>query len=308
MQHAIEVEQVDKRFGALQAVDGVSLSIPAGTTFGLVGHNGAGKSTLFKMMLGIEPASAGQIRIHGTPVRGAAFRWLRQRIGYLPENVALYDNLSGLDTLRFFARLKAADTRQCTGLLEQVGLTQAMKRPVREYSKGMRQRLGFAQALLGQPELLFLDEPTNGLDPQAIHDFYDTLATLKRAGATIVLSSHLLAEIQPHLDSLVILANGRAVAQGSVDSLTAASDLPSRARLHARDADAARRLGQRLGDAGFPVIATADNVLTISVARAHRTGLLPLLAEAGPALVDVEIHPPTLEDLYLRQRHAGGHA
>ena len=308
MQHAIEVERVDKRFGAVQAVDGVSLSIPAGTTFGLVGHNGAGKSTLFKLMLGIEPVSAGQIRVHGTPVRGAAFRWLRQRIGYLPENVALYDNLSGLDTLRFFARLKAADARQCTDLLEQVGLTHAMKRPVREYSKGMRQRLGFAQALLGQPELLFLDEPTNGLDPQAIHDFYDTLAALKRAGATIVLSSHLLAEIQPHLDSLAILANGRVIAQGSVDSLAAASDLPSRARLHTRDADAARRIGQRLGDAGFPVITTADNVLTVSVARAHRTGLLPLLAESGAALVDVEIHPPTLEDLYLRQRHAGGHA
>ncbi|MGS1078183.1 ABC transporter ATP-binding protein [Pseudoxanthomonas beigongshangi] len=308
MQHAIEVERVDKRFGAVQAVDGVSLSIPAGTTFGLVGHNGAGKSTLFKMMLGIEPVSAGQIRVHGTPVRGAAFRWLRQRIGYLPENVALYDNLSGLDTLRFFARLKAADARQCTDLLEQVGLAHAMKRPVREYSKGMRQRLGFAQALLGQPELLFLDEPTNGLDPQAIHDFYDTLAALKRAGATIVLSSHLLAEIQPHLDSLAILANGRVIAQGSVDSLAAASDLPSRARLHTRDADAARRIGQRLGDAGFPVITRADNVLTVSVARAHRTGLLPLLAESGAALVDVEIHPPTLEDLYLRQRHAGGHA
>lgn len=308
MQSVIEISQASKRYGALTAVDDVSLAVPAGVMFGLVGHNGAGKSTLFKMMLGIEPLSSGTIRIHGSPVRGATFRILRQRIGYLPENVALYDNLSGLDTLRFFARLKSADPAQCPRLLEQVGLAHAGKRAVREYSKGMRQRLGFAQALLGTPDLLFLDEPTNGLDPQAIHDFYATLATLKQQGTTIVLSSHLLAEIQPHLDAVAILSNGRLVAQGCVDALTAASDLPGHARVHARDAVAARHIGQRLSDAEFPLLSCLGNVVTVAVAKRCHAALLPLLVDFGDSVLDVEIQRPTLEDLYLRQRHQGGTA
>jgi Cu-processing system ATP-binding protein len=118
----------------------------------------------------------------GAQVGGRDFRAARRHLGYLPENVVLYDNLSGLETLRFFARLKGAPT-QCQAVLERVGLQHAGQRPVREYSKGMRQRLGFAQALLGKPRVLFLDEPTNGLDPQAIRDFYATLRGLQAARA-----------------------------------------------------------------------------------------------------------------------------
>lgn len=205
----IALRGVHKHYGALRAVDGVDLDIPQGEIFGLIGHNGAGKSTLFKLMLGLEQLSAGSIHIGGAPIGGRGFRALRRQLGYLPENVVLYDNLDGLETLRFFARLKGAPLADCQAMLARVGLEHAGKRPVREYSKGMRQRLGFAQALLGKPRVLFLDEPTNGLDPQAIRDFYAQLQALKATGVTIVITSHILAELQERVDRLAILASGR---------------------------------------------------------------------------------------------------
>ena len=139
---AVSLRSVTKYYGAVHAVDGVDLDIARGEIFGLIGHNGAGKSTLFKIMLGLEAATKGDIVLGGAPVRGRGFRAARRHIGYLPENVVLYDNLSGLETLRFFARLKHVPLQQCPGMLESVGLAHAGKRPVREYSKGMRQRLG----------------------------------------------------------------------------------------------------------------------------------------------------------------------
>ena len=145
---AISLRGVRKHFGSLHAVDGVDLDIPQGEIFGLIGHNGAGKSTLFKMMLGLLAPTSGAILVAGTAVGGRNFRAARRQLGYLPENVVLYDNLDGLETLHFFARLKGAPLAECPAMLEKVGLAHAGKRPVREYSKGMRQRLGFAQALL----------------------------------------------------------------------------------------------------------------------------------------------------------------
>ncbi|MDE2595011.1 MAG: ABC transporter ATP-binding protein, partial [Burkholderiales bacterium] len=211
---AIAVCGVHKHYGALHAVDGVDLSVQRGEVFGLIGHNGAGKSTLFKMMLGLIPVSQGEIRIQGARVDGPGFRDVRRHMGYLPENVVLYDNLSGLETLQFFARLKGVPVDTCAATLERVGLTHAGHRAVREYSKGMRQRLGFAQALLGQPQVLFLDEPTTGLDPEAIRAFYATLRDLQDQGVTLILTSHILAELQERVDRLAIMASGKIQAVG----------------------------------------------------------------------------------------------
>ena len=179
-----------KHYGAVLAVDGVDLDIRRGELFGLIGHNGAGKTTLFKTMLGLIPLTSGEIRVDGVSVSGGNFRAVRRHVGYLPENIVLYDNLTGLETLQFFARLKGAPLQSCAPVLEQVGLSNAARRRVREYSKGMRQRLGFAQALLGSPSLLFLDEPTNGLDPEAIREFYAILRRLKEQGVTIMSATH----------------------------------------------------------------------------------------------------------------------
>ena len=176
-----------KHYGALHAVDGIDLRVERGEIFGLIGHNGAGKSTLFKMILGLVPATSGDIRVSGATVQGRDFRAARRHLGYLPENVVLYDNLNGLETLHFFARLKGAPLSQCQALLDRVGLAHAGKRSVREYSKGMRQRLGFAQALLGNPQVLLLDEPTNGLDPQTREHIVAVLAGL---GKPLIVISH----------------------------------------------------------------------------------------------------------------------
>ncbi len=289
---------VHKHFGALRAVDGVDLDIPQGEVFGLIGHNGAGKSTLFKMMLGLLAPTQGSILVRGTPVGGRHFRAVRRQIGYLPENVVLYDNLDGLETLHFFARLKGAPLAECPAMLEKVGLGHAGKRPVREYSKGMRQRLGFAQALLGSPRVLFLDEPTNGLDPQAIRDFYATLRSLQQEGVTIVITSHILAELQERVDRLAILASGRVQAVGSVQQLRERTDLPLHIDIDLTEADsaiAAQALQAACGVAPVP----RPGGLHLQCPRAHKMAVLAALAPLGARVRDLRLAEPSLEDMFF---------
>jgi len=294
----IEICDVHKRYGAIDAVNGVDLVIGAGELFGLIGHNGAGKTTLFKMMLGLLPATSGEIRIGGQPVRGGAFREVRRSIGYLPESLALYDNLSGLETLHFFARLKGVDRSTCPALLARVGLAGAANQRVRNYSKGMRQRLGFAQALLGSPRLLFLDEPTNGLDPQGILEFYRVLAELRQGGVTIVLTSHILAEIQQRVDRLALMRDGRIQALGTVQSLREGQDLPLSMRVSFRPGDE-DTLHRVLGNLGIVSLDSSAGVVRFTCQRQLKMPLLTALTAAGPAIRDIDVHEPSLEDVFL---------
>ena len=295
---AISARGVVRHFGAVRAVDGVDLDVARGEVFGLIGHNGAGKSTLFKMMLGLLRPGAGEILIEGSPVRGRDFRAVRRSIGYLPENVVLYDNLTGAETLRFFARLKDAPLADCERVLDRVGLAHARDRAVREYSKGMRQRLGFAQALLGRPRVLFLDEPTTGLDPQATRDFYEVLRELRQEGATVILTSHVLAELQERVDRLAILNAGRVQAVGSVQRLREGADLPLRVEvLPAEGAGAA--VQQAL--AGLPVTGVRWRGPLLA-GRCRREAKMPLLAgiaALGAAVRDLQVIEPSLEDVFF---------
>ena len=295
---AIQARGVVKHYAALHAVDGVDLSVQRGEIFGLIGHNGAGKSTLFKMMLGLIAPSAGEILIDGTSVGGRGFRAARRHLGYLPENVVLYDNLSGLETLRFFARLKGAPSSQCEPMLARVGLAQAALRPLREYSKGMRQRLGFAQALLGTPRVLFLDEPTNGLDPQAIRDFYTMLRGLRDAGVTIIITSHVLAELQERVDRLAIMAAGKILALGSVKDLREQVQLPLRLALRLAPGDAALAQ-QALSSLTGVICVVTDEGLRVSCPRAAKMAVLGALMGLGASLLDLNIHEPSLEDVFF---------
>lgn len=298
---AISLHGVSKHFGALQAVDGVDLDIPPGEIFGLIGHNGAGKSTLFKMMLGLLPVTQGEILVDGASVRGRDFRAARRHLGYLPENVVLYDNLNGLETMHFFAHLKSARVTQCAAILERVGLAHAGKRPVREYSKGMRQRLGFAQALLGQPRVLFLDEPTNGLDPQAIRDFYSTLRELKEQGVTVVITSHILAELQERVDRLAILNSGKLQAVGSVHALREQMHMPLTVSLKL-DASAVPAALQALALLpGVTSAATAEG-LSLACPREQKMAFFAAMAPLGASLQDIQIQEPSLEDVYFGLR------
>ena len=298
----VEARGVTKDFGTVQAVKGVDLSIAPGELFGLIGRNGAGKSTLFKMMLGLIPITAGEIRIDGEPVNGPRFRETRRKIGYLPENVVLYDNLTGIETLYFFADLKAVPRRECAGLLDKVGLAHAARRRVREYSKGMRQRLGFAQALLGTPRLLFLDEPTTGLDPGAIRDFYRILRELKGDGVTMVLTSHILAEIQERVDRLAIMEGGLIRATGTVQDLREAMNLPLTLEI-AGGAGLSEQVGRVLAGMAIESIEEAGNVLHIRLPREAKMPALARLATLGETMRDLRVREPSLEDVFFGYRN-----
>jgi Cu-processing system ATP-binding protein len=294
----VSVRAVTKHYGAVHAVDGVDLEIARGELFGLIGHNGAGKSTLFKMMLGLIPLTSGTILIDNASVSGSGFRAVRRKIGYLPENVVLYDNLTGLETLQFFSRLKGAPLQDCAPALERVGLTHAAKRRVREYSRGMRQRLGFAQALLGRPQILFLDEPTTGLDPEAIRDFYAILRGLRTEGVTMVLTSHILAEIQERVDRLAIMAEGRIRAIGTVQALREQMDLPLwfEVRIAPEHFDAVRTALDHLP---ISAIEARDGYLSLQCRRETKMAVLEALATLDGRVLDLHVREPSLEDVFF---------
>ena len=306
---ALRLAGVGKHYGRgatlVKALDGVDLEVPPGLLFGLIGHNGAGKSTLFKLLLGLIRPSHGRLELGGCEVGGAGFREQRRRLGYLPENLVLYDNLSGLETLQFFARLKNAPAAQCQTLLERVGLGGAMRRAVREYSKGMRQRLGFAQALLGEPRLLLLDEPTTGLDPAAIREFYRLLDELRAQGVTLVISSHILAELQGRVDALAMLHQGRVCAQGTVAQLRERSQLPLVLQMQG-EPGRLRQLHAELDQAhaGAPLQwqDLAPGQARLRLPRALKMALLARAAGAG--LQDLQLQEPSLEDVYFELREA----
>jgi len=204
----------------VRAVDGLNLTVQRGEIFGLLGPNGSGKSTTLKILLGLLHPSAGSVRVLGRSPRDVA---VKRYIGYLPEESYLYRYLTPTETLRFYGRLFALPRRERAvrneQLLEMAGLSEARSRPVGEFSKGMARRIGLAQALLNDPQLLILDEPTSGLDPIGCRQVKDLMRALTRRGKTILLSSHLLADVEDVCDRVAILYNGRIRAQGRVSEL-----------------------------------------------------------------------------------------
>lgn len=192
--HHVELRKVTKRFGAQKAVNQVDLVLKAGESVGLAGHNGAGKSTIMKLILGLITPTEGEVMLLGERTGSKAGARLRSQIGYLPETVALHPSLTGIETLDFYAKLKKQPLTQNRGLLERVGT----------YSKGMRQRLALAQALLGEPKVLLFDEPTTGLDPASRQMFYEVVRELNGRGATVLLSTHALAELDGHADRIIV--------------------------------------------------------------------------------------------------------
>jgi Cu-processing system ATP-binding protein len=289
---------VTKRYRGVTAVEQVSLALEAGEATALVGHNGAGKTTLIKLMLGLIRPAGGTIRVLGVDPASAA---VRGRLGYLPENVSFNPALTGRETLSFYRALKRADRGQVRDLLERVGLAEAADRRVRTYSKGMRQRLGLAQALLGEPKVLLLDEPTTGLDPTSRRDFYGFLDELRGRGATILLSSHALSELEGRADRVVIVGRGVKIADGTLDELRDLARLPTRIRVKLAEG---RERG--LGDgAGWRPV--NGSMLEIDAAPEDKVALLR--SAVGAEIADLDITPPTLDALYAHfqdsQKEAG---
>jgi ABC-2 type transport system ATP-binding protein len=205
----------------VQALDHLELRVPRGIVFGLLGPNGAGKTTLVKVALGIARATSGRAELLGRPAGDVP---IRARVGYLPENHRYPAHLSGEQVLQFFGRLSGLEepdrSRRVETLLRRVRMDEWRTTPVRRYSKGMMQRLGMAQAILNEPDLLILDEPTDGVDPVGRREIRDLLLEQKARGATIFLNSHLLSEVERLCDRVAILKDGRLVREGHVDDLT----------------------------------------------------------------------------------------
>ncbi len=284
----VELNNVDKHYPGIHALKRLDLCLQPGEIFGLFGHNGAGKTTTIKLILGLIEPCHGQVRVFGEDPTRSEARNQRRQMGFLQENVSFYDQLTGLEVLRYFAKLKGIPKQQCPALLEQVGLLQAAQRRVKTYSKGMRQRLGLAQALLGKPKLLLLDEPTVGLDPIATQDFYQRLEQLKQEGCTIILCSHVLPGVEKYIDRAVIMGRGEMLAEGNLDNLRHQANLPVTINLQ--------------GHVDLPEALQKQAV-------SHRTGVclqvplqekMPVLKSILPlpGLENVDIHLPTLEDIY----------
>lgn len=290
--NAVEIQGVSQRYGSMTVLHDLNLNLGEGEVLGLFGHNGAGKTTSMKLILGLLAPSEGQVKVLG---RAPNDPQVRRQLGYLPENVTFYPQLSGRETLRHFARLKGAALSQVDELLEQVGLAHAADRRVKTYSKGMRQRLGLAQALLGEPKLLLLDEPTVGLDPIATQDLYLLIDRLRQRGTSIILCSHVLPGVEAHINRAAILAKGRLQAVGSLSQLRAEAGLP--VRIRASGVSERDSWLQRWTDAGHSARGLSESSLEVVAVNGHKLVLLrQLLGESEPE--DIEIHQPSLDDLY----------
>lgn len=292
---AIEVTGAVKRYGDKTVVRDVDLYVRSGERMVLIGHNGAGKTTLMKLMLGLTQPSAGQVRVLGdNPATAAAAQ--RRAIGYLPESVAFHSAMKGREVLTFYARLKGVAPAECRSILEQVGLDQAAERRVSTYSKGMRQRLGLAQAMLGSPRLLFLDEPTSGLDPSLRRQFYDLIDSLSLSGTTSLTSSHSLNEVEARADRIAIMKNGALVACGTLAELSHQAGLPMVVRLRVVAGNAAG-VAERLAPLG-EVHRVNDHGIDLSCLGASKMVLFRHIAGLGELIEDVDVIPPRLDDIY----------
>ena len=286
--NAIEVTGLTKTFGAVRAVDDLTFEVPVGKVTGFLGPNGAGKSTTLKAIVGlIEPDSG------STSVEGGSYRELRQpvrRVGSLLDTEQFHPKRSGRNHLRTVAAAAEIGDERVDEVLELVGLTDAARRKVGGYSLGMRQRLGLAGALLGDPHVLILDEPANGLDPAGMKWLRSFLRGFVSGGNTVLVSSHVLAEIAEVADEVVVIANGRLVAHSPVHELLAQSD---RVRVTTPHAE---RLRDLLTGASFAAELTAPDALVVT---APREEVGRVAADAGIPIYGLEIDERSLEDVFL---------
>ena len=294
----IRLDQVHKHFTNVHALRDLSLTLNPGEVLGLFGHNGAGKTTTMKLILGLEKPSKGLVEVLGHNPWRRQFSEQRHQIGFLPESVSFYPQLTGREVLHYFARLKKIDTSQADNLLERIGLAHAVNRKIKTYSKGMRQRLGLAQALLSQPRLLLLDEPTVGLDPIATQEFYGMVDELRDQGCGVILCSHVLPGVEKHINRAAILGQGRLRALGTLTELRAQANLPMTIRVSSALARPA--LQQQLEDldvssAGMRPI--NGHTLEWQSAPGNKMQILRRLARQQE-LDDIDIQEPSLESLY----------
>ncbi len=298
-QWAIHTVGLTKSFGSHNAVDAIDLRVPRGSIFGFLGPNGSGKTTTIRMLMGLANISAGEVSMLGYSVPSEIGKAL-PKVGALVEGPAFYPYISGRDNLmRFDAADRYAESKtrsqRVDAALAKVGLTQAASKKVHAYSLGMKQRLGIANALLQPRDLLVLDEPTNGLDPQGTREVRNLIRSLALEGITIFISSHLLVEIEQMCTHLAVMSQGKIVAQGSVEELSASQTL----QLKLVTADTDRAL-QGLESVGIKAVADGETLSAIVPAgQIEPERIVQVLVELGVRVKAFELAAPTLEDRFV---------
>ncbi|MHC4472900.1 MAG: ABC transporter ATP-binding protein, partial [Planctomycetota bacterium] len=291
----LRVEGLTKVYGRKRALDGISFSVTKGDVFGFLGPNGAGKTTTIRIVTGLIRATSGRVILFGEERRGAALPAMA-RMGAMVEIPRFYPHLSGRENLRALGLLSGLeDGEALSAALETVRLTEAADDTVRTYSQGMRQRLGIAQALIAEPELVLLDEPTNGLDPAGVHEIRQLISDLNRERAiTFLISSHQLLEVEQLANRVAILRRGKVLVAGSVEEIL--SRETDRHRIGVDDPERARVVLEE----DFEVEAGGRAALRVRVGREEVSGLVERLVASGIGVREVIPERPNLEDFFLR--------
>ena len=293
---ALRVSHLTKVFGDQRAVDDLSFEVPRGRVVGFLGPNGAGKSTTMRMVIGLTAPTSGSATIHGQPFHDLADP--ARTVGSIVDGVGYHPGRRAIEELRISARAAGLPASRCDEVIEMVGLGDAATKRVGAYSLGMRQRLGIAQALLGDPEVLLLDEPANGLDPEGILWVRNLLRWLADQDRAILVSSHLLGEVARLVDDVIVIRRGQFVTQGSVAELTGAAG--GLLQVRSLDDD---RLAAALRERGGEVEATPDG-LRVSGLAPEEVGRASI--DAGVALVELQGVVAQLEDVFMELTAGGG--
>lgn len=308
---AIRIEELRKHYGAVKAVDGLNLTVEEGQVFGFLGPNGAGKTTTIRMLTGMSRPTAGSAWVAGEEITHR--REVTRKIGYLPEEPAFYNWMSPQEFLdhvgRIFGLSAAERGKRVSELLDQVGLAQVRKRRIGGFSRGMRQRLGLAQALLNRPQVLFLDEPASALDPLGRKDVLDLIETL-RGSCTVFMSSHILADVERVCDTVGIINHGRLITEAPKEELLERYTLPAfEVEAHPESQEAFSVWQQAAVRLPFIASVAPQNGLRarliVNDITTARRELPKHLAAAGISLQRYEVVTPSLEDVFMRLVNGG---
>jgi Cu-processing system ATP-binding protein len=292
---SVVLEEVSVSFGKLRALIDVSMRANAGEVLMLAGPNGAGKSTLMRVLLGLVRPGSGALIVDNQPTE--VNRRFKARLGYLPEAVAFSENLSGRQVLRFFAQARGVDRKRVDGVLERVGLTQAARRRVRGYSRGMRQRLGIAVAILTDPSLLVLDEPTGGLDQEGLDVLWSVLSEWREKERIVIMATHDLTLVERRVDCVCVLDAGRRVAFDSPSGLRRAVNLPLTVTFDvvAERVDEVRERIERWGQAE---VDDERGIVRVSVGTEDLLDLMDLRANLPGAVRSLRVEEPGMDEVY----------
>ncbi len=300
---AISVKNLVKNYNGINAVNNISFNVKKGEIFGFLGPNGAGKTTTIKSMLGLVNFDTGSIKINNYDILHDG-KNAKKFIGYLPERVAFYENLTALQNLNFIAEMKKSLKDQCKILIQEFGLSNAINKKVGAFSKGMVQRLGMARTLIDNPPILILDEPSGGLDPRGVILIRNKIKEMKKRGATIFISSHILSEIQELCDRVCIINKGEIVAQDSVQGLSKILKIKPKItiELEKLSENIIKSINKIKGIEKIDIIGNNISIICDSNIKAR---IIINIEKSGGKIINIHTKDPSLEEVFMRFTEEG---